>query len=285
MNKIRPVKEVLHSKPTMEGAGVRLNRVFGYHEVPRLDPFLLLDHFGSDNPDDYMAGFPWHPHRGIETVTYMLSGRVEHGDSMGNSGVIGSGDVQWMTAGSGIVHQEMPKQEEGFMQGFQLWVNLPAAKKMMAPRYRDVNHDTIPEVTLDNGIQIKIVSGSIGNSNGPVKDIVVDPSFFDISIPPKALFTHHFPKEHTVIAYIYDGKGNFDFEKEALFGKGQAILFGHDDSVSIYAGAETLRFLLIAGKPINEPVAWYGPIVMNTQEELDLAFREYEDSTFLKKSA
>jgi quercetin 2,3-dioxygenase len=281
MKTIRSVKEILKSRPTIEGAGVRLRRAFGYHEVPRLDPFLMLDHFGSDNPDDYMAGFPWHPHRGIETVTYMLNGMVEHGDSMGNKGVIGSGDVQWMTAGSGIIHQEMPKEIKGRMQGFQLWVNLPAKKKMMDPRYRDVKKSTIPEVKNKNGAVIKVISGEIDGTKGPVRDIVVDPSFFDISLPQKTEFKHYFSKEYAVFAYVFEGSGVFGLNGDVIQ-KEHTIIFGIGEEVAVRSTDQQVRFILCAGKPLLEPVAWNGPIVMNTDQELETAFREYEDGTFIK---
>jgi redox-sensitive bicupin YhaK (pirin superfamily) len=282
MSEFRLINRVLKSRPTIEGAGVHLKRVFGYHEVPDLDPFLLLDHFGSDNPQDYLLGFPWHPHRGIETVTYMLDGVVEHGDSIGNAGVISSGDVQWMTAGSGIIHQEMPKQFDGLMTGFQLWANLPAKQKMMDPRYRDVQANTIPEVTIDQEIKIKIISGEINGTIGPVQDIVIDPEYLDITMPPNTLFERDFKRGYKVFAYVIDGDGYFEQNNRKLIGQQNLVLFGDGEKIYIKAANNELRFLLISGKPIGEPVAWYGPIVMNTQEELDLAFKEYHNGAFIK---
>jgi redox-sensitive bicupin YhaK (pirin superfamily) len=282
MSEVRTVKTILRSHPTIEGAGVHLKRVFGYHQVPDLDPFLLLDHFGSDNPRDYILGFPWHPHRGIETVTYMLDGAVEHGDSIGNSGVIKSGDVQWMTAGSGIIHQEMPKQYEGLMTGFQLWVNLPAKEKMMDPRYRDVQADTIPEVPLDSGIRIKIISGELEGTKGPVKDLVIDTEYLDVTMPPNSEFERSFEKGYKVFAYVIEGEGQFDPESSKLIETQHLAIFGDGERINIKAGDKDLRFLLISGKPLGEPVAWYGPIVMNTQKELELAFEEYRNGTFIK---
>jgi quercetin 2,3-dioxygenase len=277
----REVQEVLTGRPTLEGAGVRLSRAFGYHEVPKIDPFLMLDDFGSDDPDDYLAGFPWHPHRGIETVTYMLNGEVEHGDSIGNSGVIGSGDIQWMTAGSGIIHQEMPRRAKGRMRGFQLWVNLPKRDKMMVPRYRDVKRSTIPEVEPAPGVKVKIVSGDIAGVRGPVQDIVVAPEYLDVSIAPGVEFRHSVPRDHRVFAYVVDGSGRFDDGGKGI-GSGHAVLFGAGDEVTIAAGDSGVRLLLVSGRPLNEPVAWGGPIVMNAQAELDRAFDEYRRGTFIK---
>lgn len=287
MSDIRTVNKVLKSKTTMEGAGVRLKRAFGYNEVPQLDPFLLLDHFGSDNPDDYMAGFPWHPHRGIETMTYMIEGKVEHGDSIGNSGIIGSGDVQWMTAGGGIVHQEMPKRIDGHMHGFQLWVNLPASMKMMSPRYQEVKASEIPEVELESGVdekvRVKVICGTVNGITGPVKDIVIDPEYLDVRIPAGGVFEHPVKDGYRVFAYVMEGNGVFD----PVFGKeiesGNLVIFNDNGKVKVTAGKEGVRFILVSGKPIGEPVAWYGPIVMNTQAELETAFREYRDGTFIKK--
>jgi redox-sensitive bicupin YhaK (pirin superfamily) len=282
MSEIRKIDKVIKSRPTIEGAGVHLKRVFGYHEVPDMDPFLLLDHFGSDNPSDYLKGFPWHPHRGIETVTYMIEGAVEHGDSIGNSGVIQSGDVQWMTAGSGIIHQEMPKRFEGLMMGFQLWVNLPAKHKMMNPRYRDVKSNTIPEVSLDDGVKIKIISGELEGTKGPVQDIVVDSEYFDVSMPPNTEFKHKIKKGYKAFAYVFEGKGSFDIETTKKIETEHLVIFGDGDEVHIKSAETKLRFLLISGQPLSEPVAWYGPIVMNTKEELELAFQEYDEGTFIK---
>ena len=283
MKQARKVKKVIKSRPTLEGAGVHLKRVFGNSEVPLFDPFLLLDDFRSDNPEHYRPGFPWHPHRGIETITYVLTGDVEHGDSMGNKGVISSGDTQWMTAGSGIVHQEMPRGDyEGRMEGFQLWANLPRSHKMMDPRYRDVKSSQVPEVVLENGTTVKVICGKVGTHEGPVKGIVIDPEYLDVTVPAKAAFTHPTKKGHTVFAYVIEGKGHFDLQKDAQLGNGTLCLFDDGDHVAIFAEHEPVRFLLISGKPIGEPVAWYGPIVMNTEEELELAFEEYRNGTFIK---
>ncbi len=285
----------------MEGAGVRLKRAFGFYQVPLLDPFLLLDDFHSNHPDDYLKGFPWHPHRGIETITYVLYGKVEHGDSMENRGIISSGDVQWMTAGSGIIHQEMPKgQEDGLMWGFQLWANLPASHKMMDPRYRDVKSHQIPEATLDYGVKVKIICGEVKGVKGPVQDIVIDPEYLDITVPSNSHLRYPVKRGHTVFAYIIEGKGYFDpgrdvyayevegrnyfdFKRECMMGSENLILFDDGDELTISTEEKPVRFLLISGKPIGEPVAWYGPIVMNTQEELRIAFEEYENGTFIRR--
>ena len=301
MQEIRKIKKTLKSKPTIEGAGVHLKRAFGFHQVPSLDPFLLLDDFHSNNPKDYIRGFPWHPHRGIETITYVLYGKVEHGDSMENKGTISSGDVQWMTAGSGIIHQEMPKgQKDGLMWGFQLWANLPTFHKMMDPRYRDVKSKQIPEVTLNHGVRAKIICGEVNGVKGPVQGIVIDPEYLDIMVPSRSNFIHPVKRGHTVFAYVIEGKGYFDserdsyayeveganyfdFKRECFMDSETLILFGDGDEVTISTEEKAVRFLLISGKPIGEPVAWYGPIVMNTQEELRIAFEEYQNGTFIKQ--
>lgn len=277
------IKHVLRNKPTLEGAGVRLNRVFGFNEVPLLDPFLLLDDFRSGKPDDYIKGFPWHPHRGIETITYMIGGRVEHGDSMGNQGVIGAGDVQWMTAGSGIIHQEMPKGDHnGYMGGFQLWANLPASQKMMHPRYRDVISDQIPEIIRNNGTKIKIICGEIDGTKGPVQDIVTDPAYLDITIPAGAEFTRETKFGHTIFAYVIEGETQVRDAEHVKLAKGMLALFDYGEKIVFFTEGQPVRFLLISGRPIGEPVAWYGPIVMNTEDELQLAFAEYDNGTFIK---
>jgi redox-sensitive bicupin YhaK (pirin superfamily) len=279
----RKVSHVLQGQPTVEGAGVHLSRVFGFGEVPRFDPFLLLDDFRSDVPEQYLKGFPWHPHRGIETITYVLDGDVEHGDSLGNKGIIGSGDVQWMTAGSGIIHQEMPKgNASGKMYGFQLWANLPAADKMMNPRYRDITSDQIPTVTLPGDITIKIISGDLAGTRGPVEDIVIEPGYLDISIPADTIFNHPTLRGHTVFAYIIAGQGCFDSQKAPAVENGTLVLFGDGEELTVSTGERSVRFLLISGKPIGEPVAWQGPIVMNTRAELEIAFAEYRQGTFIK---
>ena len=280
---IRKVSTLLNSAPTIEGAGVHLKRAFGYHQLPKLDPFLMLDDFHTSNPDEYLAGFPWHPHRGIETITYILEGLVEHGDSMGNKGVIGAGDVQWMTAGSGIIHQEMPKESPTCtMWGVQLWANLPAAQKMMAPRYRDVKAADIPEVRLDDGVTIKVIAGTVGSFQGPIRDIVIDPELLDISIPAGTSYHHSLPEGHTAFVYILSGEGFFD-DGGVVYRPETVLLFertGH--VVRVETREFPVRFLFVAGKPLGEPVAWGGPIVMNTREELDIAFAEHKNGTFIK---
>lgn len=283
MRDIRKIKMVLKGQPTMEGAGVHLKRAFGFNEAPALDPFLLLDDFHSDNPDHYIKGFPWHPHRGIETITYVLQGDIEHGDSMGNRGVIGSGDVQWMTAGSGVIHQEMPQGDaKGRMWGFQLWANLPAAHKMMAPRYRDIKAADIPETELENGVRIKVVCGSIGSVAGPVQDIVIEPRYLDITIPPGQAFQLPLEPDHTVFVYVFAGDGFFDQQKKDHIHPETLVLFDAGEILLAEAGKTDLRFIMVSGRPLNEPVAWHGPIVMNTQQELETAFREYREGTFIK---
>jgi quercetin 2,3-dioxygenase len=300
MGGVRKIKAVSKSKPTIEGAGVHLKRAFGYYQVPQLDPFLMLDDFHSDDPTKYLPGFPWHPHRGIETITYVLQGDVEHGDSMGNTGVISSGDVQWMTGGSGIIHQEMPKGDlSGRMWGFQLWANLPAAQKMMEPRYRDVRREQIPEVTFEGGVTARIICGDVNGVQGPVRDIVIEPEYLDVTVPAHASFTHAVKRGHTAFAYVIEGKGYFDeerdafsyevvgenyfdFDRKCICGAETLVLYEDGDRVLISARDEPLRFLLVSGRPIGEPVAWYGPIVMNTQEELRVAFDEYQKGTFIK---
>ncbi len=301
MDAIRKIDKIWKGKRTIEGAGVHLKRAFGHSELPRFDPFLMLDDFHSDNPAHYMPGFPWHPHRGIETITYVLEGLVEHGDSMGNKGVIGPGDVQWMSAGSGIIHQEMPrKSPTGVMWGLQFWANLPASRKMMAPRYRDVAADDIPLVTLEDGVRVRVVAGNVGNVNGPVKDIVIDPEMLDVSVPAETVFNRRIAAGHTVFAYIIEGEGYFDecpdayaheisssgwldLERRGVCIPETVVLFSREgDLVQVRATEKAVRFLLVSGKPIGEPVAWYGPIVMNTQEELKIAFEEFQNGTFVK---
>jgi redox-sensitive bicupin YhaK (pirin superfamily) len=282
MTTIRKIKKNLTSKPTLEGAGVKLKRAFGYYEMPLLDPFLLLDNFGSDNPDDYIAGFPWHPHRGIETVTYMLAGRVEHGDSLGNKGVISSGDVQWMTAGSGIVHQEMPQRFERKMQGFQLWVNLPKSHKMMNPRYRDVKHETIPEFSPDPNIKVKIIAGQMNGTKGPVRDLVVDTEYFDVSMLPNTEFEISTKNGYKAFAFVFEGSSYFDANKTEAINANHLVVFDRGDKVRVRTTADPVRFLFVTGKPLHEPIAWRGPIVMNTDEELMVAFQEYRNGTFIK---
>ena len=300
MVQTRKIRKVLKSKPTIEGAGVYLKRAFGFGETHMFDPFLLLDDFRGDDPDKYLAGFPWHPHRGIETITYMLRGTVEHGDSMGNKGVISAGDVQWMTAGSGIIHQEMPMGDaDGRMYGFQLWANLPKTHKMMDPRYRDVKDATIPIISRPDGVKIRVICGEVDGQSGPVQDVVIDPEYIDVSVPAKTEFTHPTKPGHTVFAYIIEGKGTFcdqkdpysyeveganyfDLQRDPFLGNGSLIVFKDGEQIKVTTGDFDVRFLLISGQPIKEPVAWYGPIVMNTTAELQLAFEEFQNGTFIK---
>jgi len=277
----RKIHGISKSTPTLEGAGVHLKRAFGY-AYPKLDPFLLLDDFHSDDPEDYVAGFPWHPHRGIETITYMLHGDVAHGDSLGNKGVIHPGEVQWMTAGNGIIHEEMPHQSQGLLWGFQLWANLPASHKMMDPRYRDIRSNQIPELEV-NGASVKIIAGEINGTKGPVQDIVTEPEYLDVSIGPDGKFEHPIERGHNAFAYVIDGAGYFDGDGEVIENE-SLVIFEDGDHISVIAGDGGIRFLLCSGRPIGEPVAWRGPIVMNTDEELDLAFEEYRNGTFIKHS-
>ncbi|MBC8442353.1 MAG: pirin family protein [Deltaproteobacteria bacterium] len=283
MEKVRKVKKVIKSIPILEGAGVHLNRAFGSQQVPQLDPFLLLDDFHSNNPEKYIKGFPWHPHRGIETISYILHGEVEHGDSMGNKGIISSGDVQWMTAGNGIIHQEMPKgDKDNLLWGFQLWANLPASHKMMPPRYQEIKKDQIPELELDTGVNIKIICGMVNDVEGPVKDIVIDPQFLDVTIPKHTVFDHKTLSGHKVFAYVLDGQAFFDQAEDQAIGLESLVIFDDGNKVNISTNAENVRFLLVSGRPINEPIAWQGPIVMNTDQELETAFMEVRNNTFLK---
>ena len=297
----RPVKSTSQAHPTMEGAGVHLHRVFGFGDTSESDPFLLLDDFRNDDPAMYQSGFPWHPHRGIETITYVLEGVVEHSDSLGNSGSLGAGDVQWMTAGSGILHQEMPSgNTNGQMHGFQLWGNLPSAQKMTAPRYQDVQSKEIPEVTDDDGTIVRIIVGEFWGRTGPVDGIAADPQYLDISIPAGVKKTFHIDTYRRAFAYVFEGQAAFAdasqpigilLEKEVagqevnirdMSGDRTLVRFGTGDEVTVQAGPEGVRFLLISGAPINEPVAWHGPIVMNTRSELEQAFRELRNGTFIQ---
>jgi redox-sensitive bicupin YhaK (pirin superfamily) len=298
---IRPVKRIDQARPTMEGAGVHLHRAFGFGDTSELDPFLLFDDFRNDRPQDYLKGFPWHPHRGIETITYVLAGTVEHGDSLGNAGTLGAGDVQWMTAGSGILHQEMPQGDAaGRMHGFQLWANLPSSLKMTAPRYQDVPAAEMPEMVDDDGTVIRIVCGSFRDRRGPVDGIAADPRYLDISVPPGVKKTLKVEVERHAFAYVFAGSGSFAYaskpfgvllEKEVdgrevhvrdQTGNRSLVVFDRGDEVTVQAGDEGVRFLLISGKPIREPVAWYGPIVMNTRSELETALRELQSGQFIK---
>ena len=296
---IRAVKKVVASKPTLEGAGVKLRRAFGFGDTTDYDPFLLFDDFRNDRPDDYLAGFPWHPHRGIETITYVLAGTVEHGDSLGNRGSLGAGDIQWMTAGSGILHQEMPKGDQaGRMHGFQLWSNLPASLKMTAPRYQDVLGKDVPEVADDDGTTVRIVCGSFWGKSGPVDGVAADPRYLDIFVPPGVRKVLPVETSRHAFAYVFQGSGTFrdasspravqtdivgtGVERPDFIGNRSMVLFDQGDEVVVQAGDEGIRFLLVSGKPIEEPVAWYGPIVMNTQHELRVALDELNRGTFIK---
>ncbi len=297
---VRPIKQLIKAKPTIEGAGVRLRRAFGFGRTQDFDPFLLLDDFRNDRPEDYLAGFPWHPHRGIETITYVLSGTVDHGDSLGNKGAIAAGDVQWMTAGSGIIHQEMPHGDsEGRMHGFQLWANLPSALKMTAPRYQEVRSADIPEVVDDDGTRVRVICGEIWGATGPVDGIAAEPNYIDVWVPPGKKKGLPVGASRQAFAYVFAGSGRFCNASEPLAvpteGVGWAdtsmleeadgrslVLFASGDEVTVQAGETGIRFLLVSGKPIQEPVAWYGPIVMNTQAELQQAFAEFQAGTFLK---
>src|SRR5579883_1271210 len=297
---LRPIQQVLQTKATIEGAGVHLQRAFGFGKTKEFDPFLLFDDFRSDNPSDYLAGFPWHPHRGIETITYVLAGSVEHGDSLGNKGKMTAGDVQWMTAGSGILHQEMPKGDsQGRMHGFQLWANLPSSLKMTDPRYQDIPSSAIPEVTDDDGTKARIICGEFWGKRGPVEGVAADPNYTDISVPPGRRKRIKVETTRNAFAYVFAGSGTFrdSSEPRAVLTEQAStpsaapvydasnhslILFDRGDEVVVQAGDEGIRFLLVSGKPIEEPVAWHGPIVMNTQAELREAFRELEKGTFLK---
>jgi len=297
---ISPVRQVLHTRATREGAGVKLQRAFGFGNTAEFDPYLLLDDFRNDDPRDYLAGFPWHPHRGIETITYVLTGTVEHGDSLGNRGSLGSGDVQWMTAGRGIMHQEMPRGDaQGRMHGFQLWANLPARLKMTQPRYQDIGAADIPEVTDDDGTRVRIVAGDFWGKKGPVEGVAADPRYLDVSVPPGQRKRIAVDRTNNAFAYVFGGSGTFrdasdpqgvlteradgmtsrilpdDAENRSL------VLFDRGDEIVVQAGDEGIRFLLVSGKPIEEPVAWYGPIVMNTEEELRKAFTDLRNGTFI----
>ena len=297
---IRPIKQVTPAVPTLEGAGVKLRRAFGFGNTDDFDPFLLLDDFRNENPDNYRAGFPWHPHRGIETITYVLAGSVEHGDSLGNRGNLGAGDVQWMTAGSGILHQEMPEGDAaGRMHGFQLWANLPSALKMTQPRYQDVEAKDVPEVIDDDGTRVRIVVGSFWGRTGPVEGVAADPRYLDVSVPPGARRALPVDRAHHAFAYIFEGSGAFGDASEPLavatervtdagdeavdrIGNRSLVLFDRGDEISVQAGDAGVRFLLVSGRPLEEPVAWQGPIVMNTREELRQAYTELRAGTFIK---
>src|SRR5512140_3166344 len=297
---LRPIRQTIQPKATIEGAGVHLQRAFGFGKTKDFDPFLLFDDFRNDNPADYLAGFPWHPHRGIETITYVLAGSVEHGDSLGNHGKMTAGDVQWMTAGSGILHQEMPKGDShGRMHGFQLWANLPASLKMTDPRYQDIPASAIPEVADDDGTLVRVVCGEFGGKKGPVQGVAADPNYFDVSVPPGKRKSLKIETTRHAFAYVFAGAGTFRdaSDPRAVLTEHTAkpeaapsydaknhslVLFDRGDEITVQAGPEGIRFLLVSGKPIEEPVAWHGPIVMNTEEELRQAFAELHDGTFIK---
>src|SRR5688572_8382977 len=299
---IRPVKRVAQSQPTLEGAGVHLRRAFGFGATSEFDPFLLFDDFRNERPEDYLAGFPWHPHRGIETITYVLAGTVDHGDSLGNRGSLGAGDVQWMTAGSGILHQEMPQGDtEGRMHGFQLWANLPSHLKMTAPRYQDVPAGAIPEITDDDGTRVRVITGDFWGRKGPVEGVAADPRYLDVFVPPGQRKTLPVEVGRHAFAYVFDGSGTFSgaskpfgvlTEKEngegaetlvrERTGNRSLVVFDSGDEVTVQAGDEGIRFLLVSGTPLVEPVAWRGPIVMNTAEELQQAFAELRNGTFIR---
>ncbi|GJM44755.1 MAG: pirin family protein [Gemmatimonadota bacterium] len=297
---IRPVQRIVNAQPHLEGAGVKLHRAFGFGATEEFDPFLLLDDFRNETPQDYLAGFPWHPHRGIETITYVLAGTVDHKDSLGNAGALGAGDVQWMTAGSGILHQEMPKGDpRGRMHGFQLWANLPSSLKMTSPRYQDITGGDIPVVTEDDGTTVRVVCGDFWGKKGPVDGIAADPRYLDVYVPPGVRRTLPVPTSRHAFAYIFEGSGTFrdasqpraikteDATAHDEFLPPEAwnrslVLFDRGDEVVVNAGPEGIRFLLVSGKPLEEPVAWRGPIVMNTDEELQQAWRDLKDGTFIQ---
>lgn len=295
---VRPIRQITQSRPTMEGAGVKLRRAFGFHNPEQYDPFLMLDDFRNGSPADYAAGFPWHPHRGIETITYVLAGNVEHQDSLGNSGVIASGGIQWMTSGRGILHQEMPHGDDlGRVHGFQLWANLPASQKMSNPRYQDVASKDVPVVTEDDGASARILCGEFWGQRGPVQGIAADPIYLDITVPPGK--QRHLPVETTrnAFAYVFAGSGSFrdaSSPQPVLTEFGSAdpvydatnhslILFDRGDEIVVRSGPEGIRFLLVSGKPLAEPIAWYGPIVMNTQDEIRQAITELNNGTFIQR--
>jgi redox-sensitive bicupin YhaK (pirin superfamily) len=298
---LRPIKQIIQTKPTIEGAGVKLQRAFGFGKTKDFDPFLLLDDFRNDNPDDCLAGFPWHPHRGIETITYVLAGSVEHGDSLGNKGKMTAGDVQWMTAGSGILHQEMPKGDaKGRMHGFQLWANLPSSLKLTAPRYQDMPSSAIPDLTDDDGTHVRVICGEFWGKKGPVEGVAADPNYLDISVPPGKRKRLKVETTRNAFAYVFAGSGTFrdasdpravltdqlaqpDAGPVYSIKNHSLVLFDRGDEIAVEAGPEGIRFLLVSGKPIEEPVAWHGPIVMNTQEQLRQAMADLQDGTFIKQ--
>ena len=281
----REVIEIIKPQTVMEGAGVRLKRSIATATLDHLDPFLLFDHFGSENPEDYLKGFPMHPHRGIETVTYMINGHVNHTDSMGNSGSIHSGDIQWMTAGGGIMHEEMPQPAQGEMVGFQLWVNLPARLKMTTPHYQDVTSNQIPEISREDGVKIRVIAGKVDGVRGAVSEIYADPVYLDVSIPAHGSFSHPVEKGHTVFAYVFEGRGIFGTGEKARqkpVSRPGLVVFGDGDYIQAGTASEPLRFLLVSGKPLDEPIARYGPFVMNTQQEIQQALEDLRNGTFVR---
>jgi hypothetical protein len=297
---IRPVKRIIKSEPTIEGAGVKLRRAFGFGDTREFDPFLLLDDFRNEHPEDYRAGFPWHPHRGIETITYVLAGSVDRGDSLGNRGKLGAGDVQWMTAGSGILHQEMPQGDpQGRMHGFQLWANLPSSLKMTAPRYQDIKAAEIPEITRDDWTSVRVVCGDFWGRRGPIEGVAADPRYLDVFVPPGRRKTLPVETERHAFAYMFEGSGTFSSASQPYgiltervgdgsetpirerAGNRSLVLFDNGDEVTVQPGEEGIRFLLVSGKPIKEPVAWYGPIVMNTDAEIEQAYAALRNRTFI----
>jgi redox-sensitive bicupin YhaK (pirin superfamily) len=299
---IRPIKRIIESKPAIEGAGVRLRRAFGFGDTREFDPFLLLDDFRNERPEDYRAGFPWHPHRGIETITYVLAGSMDHGDSLGNHGRLGAGDVQWMTAGSGILHQEMPQGDlKGRMHGFQLWANLPSSLKMTAPRYQDIKAAGIPEIVDDDGTRVRVICGSFWGRRGPVEGVAADPRYLDVFVPPGRRKTLHVETERHAFAYVFEGSGTFSSASQPFgvltekvgdrsgtpirerAGNRSLVLFDSGDGVTVQTGEEAMRFLLVSGKPLEEPVAWHGPIVMNSEAEIEQAYAELRNGTFIKQ--
>ncbi len=300
MDNLRKIRKIRKSMPTIEGAGVHLKRAFGFQHVPEFDPFLLFDEFHSEKPEEYSMGFPWHPHRGIETITYVLRGKVSHEDSLGNKGIIRAGEVQWMTAGSGIIHQEIPQgDEKGILWGFQLWANLPASHKMMEPRYREIKRSRVPELFMEKGLKVRIICGEVNGVEGPVREIMTDPEYLDVTVPADEKFFHITTPGHTVFAYVIEGSGYFDREKnpcafevegrrylqpkgDCTIGPETLVLYGDGNSIEVAAEDKGVRFLLMSGKPIKEPVAWYGSVVMNTKEELKIAFEEYRQGSFTR---
>lgn len=286
----RNVVQVIEPQPVLEGAGVKLRRSIATRTLDYVDPFLLFDHFGSKNPEDYIKGFPMHPHRGIETVTYMIDGQVDHKDSIGNSGTIGAGDVQWMTSGSGIMHEEMPRAYERELIGFQLWVNLPAKLKMMTPRYQNIAADRIPLIDRADGVHIRVIAGEVDNIRGPVTEIVADPSYLDVTIPPEGSFSHAVRRGHAVFAYVFEGQGRFGVDgkitdNQNIISQPKLVVFGDGDYISAVTADQPVRFLLISGQPLNEPIARYGPFVMNTQAEIEQALADLKNGTFVKVEA